>query len=244
MKRTITLLLLLLSDFLVADDATTMLANADQQYERREETGYAQKAIEEYSKALALDPNLYDAAWKLAKAYWYFGNHSQKDEKAALYQKGIDAAKKAIAIAPNKCEGHFWLGVNYGLFAESQGMFKALGLINPIKDEMNKAMDINEDCECGGPQRVLGRLYAKAPWFKGGSKSKAIEFLKKSMELCPNDTQTRLFLVEIYLDQGKKALAVEQLKAIIAIQPDPGWIPENKENKMLAEKMLAQLQNK
>jgi tetratricopeptide (TPR) repeat protein len=227
-----------------ADDVTAILAEADSQYSHRDEAGYAQKAIEGYSSALQADPKSYEAAWKLSKAYWYLGNHSEKNEKEAIFQKGIDAAKRAIAIDPNSCEGHFWLGVNYGLYGEAHGKLKALGLINPIKDEMKKAMDIQENCECGGPQRVLGRLYSKAPWFKGGSKSKAIESLNESLKLCPNDTQSRMFLVDIYLDDGKKELAIQQLKGILTVETDPGWIPENKENKMLAEKMLAQLQQK
>lgn len=244
MKYFVWLLFLLLPAISTAEEASTILADADAQYAKREEPGYVQKAIEEYNRALSMDPTLYEAAWKLSKAEWYLGNHSPGEEKENVFQSGIDAAKKAIAIAPDKCEGHFWLGVNYGFYGESHGMFKALGLINPIKEEMNKAMAINENCECGGPQRVLGRLYAKAPFFKGGSKSKAIEWLNKSMELCPNDTQTRMFLAEIYLDENKKSLAIEQLKAILNVVPDPGWIPENKENKMLAEKMLAQLEKK
>lgn len=228
----------------IAEEAVDQLANADALYAQREQPGYIQKAIDEYGRILTIDPKLYDAAWKLSKAYWYLGNHSPKEEKAATFQKGIDAAKQAITIAPDKCEGHFWLGVNYALYSEAHGMFKALGLINEIKDEMNQAMSIQENCECGGPQRVLGQLYAKAPWFKGGSKSKAIDSLNASLKLCPNDTQSRMFLVDIYLDDGKKDLAIEQLKEVLAVEPDPGWIPENKENKMLAEKMLAQLRKK
>jgi tetratricopeptide (TPR) repeat protein len=244
MKFFVCFLLLLLPTYLAAEDASAIVADADAQYAKREETGYVQKAIDLYARALTIDPTLYEAAWKLSKAEWYLGNHSPSKDKEAIFQSGIDAAKKAISIAPDKCEGHFWLGVNYGFYGEAHGMFKALSLVNPIKDEMNKAMAINENCECGGPQRVLGRLYSKAPFFKGGSKSKAIEWLKKSVELCPNDTQTRMFLAEIYLDQDKKNLAIEQLKAILDVVPDPGWIPENKENKMLAEKMLAQLEKK
>jgi tetratricopeptide (TPR) repeat protein len=229
---------------LIAEDASTVLANADAQYAQRDQPGYAQKAVDEYTRALSLDPKSYEAAWKLSKAYWYLGNHSAKDEKEALFQKGIDAGKQAISIAPDRCEGHLWLGVNYGLYGEAKGKLKALGLVDSIKDEMKKAMEIQENCECGGPQRVLGRVYSKAPWFKGGSKSKAIESLNESLKLCPNDTQTRMFLADIYIDQGKKDLAIAQLRTILTVEPDPGWIPENKENKMLAEKMLAQLEHK
>src|SRR5262249_20387598 len=161
-------------------------------YEARDQEGEAQKAIEGYEKILQENPNEYQVLWRLSKAYWYVGNHSAPGEKAPFFEKGMDAAKKAITVNPNDCEGHFWLGVNTALYAENSGMFKALGLIDDVKREMKRTMEIKEDCDCGGPQRVLGKLYARAPFFKGGSKSKSITYLQKSLEICPNDTQSRI----------------------------------------------------
>jgi tetratricopeptide (TPR) repeat protein len=102
-------------------------------------------------------------------------------------------------------------------------------------------MEIKIDCECGGPQRVLGKLYERLPWFKGGSKSKSIEYLKQSIQICPSDTQSRLFLAETYLDQDRKDLAIEQLNLVLKQEPHPAWIPETKENKIKAGEMLNRL---
>lgn len=229
-----------------AEEAAALLQQADEHYALREDKAEAEKAIELYKEVLSLDPRRYEAGWRLSMAYWYRGNHTSGDERAPLYQNGIEAANRAIEIAPDRCEGHFWLGVNYGLYGEAKGKWKALGLIDDIKEEMNRALEINENCECGGPQRVLGRLYAKAPWFKGGSKSKAIEYFQKSMKLCPNDTQTRMFWADLYMEEGQKSLAEQQWRLVLkqAEDPDPAWIPETKENKIKAEKMLADLTKK
>jgi len=224
-----------------AQDATAILREAEQHYQQRETPDEIAKAIEAFERAAAADPKSYEVAWKLSKAYWYQGNHSPKDQKAAWFEKGITAGLKATEINPKGCEGHFWLGINYAMLAENSGKMKALGLIDDVKKEINEAMAINESCVCGGPQRVLGQLYAKIPWFKGGSKSKSIEFLKRSIELCPNDTQSRVFLAEVYVDQGKSALALEQLNLVMKQEPDPAWIPETKENKIIASKMIEQL---
>lgn len=224
-----------------AQDVTVLLQEAQQHYEQRETPGEIEKAILAFERAGATDPKSYEAAWKLSKAYWYQGNHSPNDQKAAWHEKGITAGMKATEINPKGCEGHFWLGINYAMLAENSGKMKALGLIDDVKKAINAAMAIDENCSCGGPQRVLGKLYAKIPWFKGGSKSKSIESLKQSIELCPNDTQSRIFLAELYMDQGKSALALEQLDLVLKQDPDPAWIPETKENKIIASKMIEQM---
>ena len=236
----ITVLLILLPVMLFAQDAISLLKEADEHYIHRDEQGEIQKAIDGYSKALESDAKNYAAAWKLSKSYWYLGNHTEKD-KGSVFELGIEAGKKAVAIDDKSCEGHFWLGVNYALLGENSSMFKALSIVDDVKREMKLSMEINENCECGGPQRVLGKLYEKLPWFKGGSKSKSVEYLQKSLQLCPRDTQSRIFLAETYLDQGKEDLAAQQLNLVLSQQPDPAWIPETKENKIKADKMLGRL---
>jgi tetratricopeptide (TPR) repeat protein len=219
------------------------MSDCEAHYTNREDKVELQKSIDCYQDLLNHDPQNFEAAWKLAKGYWYQGNHAPSD-KAPYFEKGIDAGKKAAALDPKSCEGHFWLGVNYAMYGENSGIFKALGIVDDVKDEMHTAMDLQADCECGGPQRVLGKLYERLPWFKGGSKTKSIEYLKKSLEICPVDTQSRLFLAETYLDQDKKDLAIEQLNLVLKQKANSAWIPETKENKIKASEMLKKIGQK
>lgn len=241
MMRFLSLLLLLVPLFAFAEITTPpTIRQCDALYVAREKPETLQQSINCYQQILNADPKNFEVAWKLAKSFWYQGNHAPKN-KAAYFQKGIDAAKQATDIDPGNCEGHFWLGLNYAMYGENSSFFRALGIVDDVKDQMKEAMAIREDCECAGPQRVLGKLYDRLPWFKGGSRSKSIEYLKKSVQICPADTQSRLFLAEIYLDQGKKDLALEQLYRVMNQQPDPAWIPETKENKIKAAEMLNKL---
>jgi tetratricopeptide (TPR) repeat protein len=226
------------------EDVTTIMMEADSHYSKRQAAGEVEESIVGYKKVLELDPANFDAAWKLSKAYWYVGNHAgSKPEKKKYFEEGVEAAQRAISIKSNDCRGHFWLGVNYGMVADTAGMFEALGMVDKIKSAVEQAIKINKNCECGGPQRVLGKLYARAPFFKGGSKTKAIRSLEQSLAACPNDTQSRIFLAEIYIDQNKKGLAIQQLKRVLQQKPDSDWIPETNENKALAQKMLNGLEN-
>ncbi|MCI0414293.1 tetratricopeptide repeat protein [bacterium] len=234
-------LVLLVGEPCAAEDVESLMRDAEAHYHLREQESELPKAIETYRRVLEIDPENYEGAWKLAKAYWYQGNYSS-GEKLPFFEKGIEAGRKAIQNAPDRCEGHFWLGINLAVLAESSSVFRALGMVDDVKTEIQKAMEISENCECGGPQRVLGKLHARLPFFKGGSKTKAIEFLKKSLQLCPQDTQSRIFLAEIYIDEGKNGFAKQLLRQVLVQEPDPQWIPETKQNKIVAEKMLRDLQ--
>jgi tetratricopeptide (TPR) repeat protein len=233
------LALLLCGSSIFADE--DLLSVANEQYELRENKEALQKAIGLYEEALQNDPKNYEAAWRLAKARWYEGNFTGASDRKTIFTKGVEAGKQATEINPNGCLGHFWHGVNVALQAETSGMFEALGLIDTIKDEMKRTLELDPNCECGGPQRVLGKLYSKIPFFKGGSKSKAISYLNESVGLCSSDTQSRIFLAELYLDDGKKSLAMQQLELVLKQEPDPNWVPETRANQKIAEKMLSEL---
>jgi tetratricopeptide (TPR) repeat protein len=237
--RFLALALLISGSFLSADE--DLVSKANQHYQLRENKEDLQKSIELYEEALKSDPKNYEAAWRLAKARWYEGNFTGASDRKSIFTKGAEAGKQAIEINPNGCLGHFWHGVNVALQAETSGMFEALGLIDTIKDEMKRTLELDPNCECGGPQRVLGKLYSKIPFFKGGSKSKAISYLNESVGLCSSDTQSRIFLAELYMDDGKKSLAMQQLELVLKQEPDPNWVPETRANQKIAEKMLSEL---
>lgn len=226
-----------------AQDAATLIAQAESHYEGRAEGSELGKAIMLFEKALEVDSSNYKAAWMLSRACWNAARGAAAGQQEVWFEKGISAGRKAVENNASGCEGHFWLGVNQAMLAEHSGMFKALGLIDVIKNELNTSMKLDPDCECAGPQRALGKLYSRIPWFKGGSKKKAIASLKESLDRCPNDTQSRIFLAEIYLDQNQRSLAIQQLQLVLKQEPDPKWLPETIENKKIAAGMLDHIRN-
>ncbi len=222
------------------------LAAARAAYEQRADPAGAKAAVELFREAAKADPASVDARWEGARAAYFYGNYTEAaapdSAKMAIFDGGITLAREAIALAPKNVEGHFWLGVLDGVYGEAKGIFKSLALVPEIKQEMKTCLDLDPAVEGYGPDRVLGRLYFKLPWFKGGSTKKSIEFLEKSLAGAPTNALTKLYLAESYKSEGMKPKAVAQLKEIVAMTPDPRWAPEHPQIKAQAEKLLAKLQ--
>lgn len=119
-----------------------------------------------------------------------------------------------------------------------RGVLKSLSFVKPIKEAMNKVIELDRGYEDGGPDRVLGRVYFKLPGIAGGSKKKSLEHLLKSKELAPNDALTRCYLAETLLSLKEKDKAREELEYVLSLESDPRWIAGVDDHKKTAKKML------
>jgi len=223
----------------------TRLEQAREAYQMRADQARAKEAMKLYAEAAKADPKSYEALWEGARACYFYGNYTRETardkEKMAIFQDGIDRAKAAVALKPDGVEGHFWLGVLYGVYGEAKGIFKSLSLVPDIKKEMQTCMKLDKSVEAWGPDRVLGRMFYKLPWFKGGSNKKAIAHLEASLKGEPADDLTKLYLAEVYKSEGMKDKAIEQLKGILENKPDPRWTAEYPSIKKRAEKLYKKL---
>ena len=230
----------------IAGDAPQdALAAARAAYEARADAAQAASAVELYRRAAGGDTSSYPARWEGARAAYYEGEYARADaadrDKMAIFDGGIELAKQAVALDPKGVEGHFWLGVLYGVYGEAKGVLKSLALVPAIKQEMQTCLELDAAVEGYGPDRVLGRMYFKLPWFKGGDNKASAAHLEKSLAGAPTDALTRLYLAETYKALGMKAKAIEQLETVATMTPDPRWAPEHPSIKAQAAKLLAKL---
>ncbi len=225
-----------------AGDSAALVQEADALYAQRADLAKAKQAAELYEKALAADPKNEEAAWKAARVLYWIGKNTEGDEaKVKVFERGIEDAKKAIAINPKSLGGHYWLGVSYGLYGSAKGVTKSLALINPIKEEMAKVIEMDPKYDQGGPYRVLGRLYFKVPGIFGGSNSQAIENLKTAIKYGPTRWLNHLYLAEVYIDEGEDAQAKALLEKVIKGPAPKGLEPEYRMWKAEAQKLLKEL---
>lgn len=197
------------------------------------------KAIESYEKALAVETGSVEASWKLARACYWLGKHTDGDDaKLAIYKKGIDVAKRAISLDAKSVESHFWLGVSYGKYGETKGIMNSLALVDPIKKEMQIVLELDESFDGGGGHRVLGRLYHKLPGIAGGDTEKALDHLKKALKFDESRLLNHLFLAEVYIAADDEKNARKHLKFIIDAPFEEKRKPENEEEKAKAKELL------
>ena len=222
--------------------ATNRIAEADQLWEGREDLTKARVAVAALRQARTADYTNYEAAWKLARASFYVGDHTDDDdEREDMFREGTEAGKVAVELAANKPEGHFWLGANYGGSA-AHSTIANLSSFTDIKTEMEAVLKIDESYQGYSAYVGLGRLYLQAPRVLGGDTSKAIEYLEKGVKQSPNNSLMRYHLAEAYQSNNRDAEAKKQIEAIMAGTPDPKYMAEHKTAVEKGKKLLEKIE--
>ncbi len=233
------LILLSFSIPLLSQESEELIAQGDKLYEEMKDMATAQEALSKYREAALKEENNFEVFWKLSRIFYYIGIRTEsKKEKTIIFGQGIYYAKKAVALEPEKPDGHYWLGVSYGVYGYTRGVLKSLSFLKPLKEAMNKVIELDRGYEDGGPDRVLGRVYFMVPGFVGGSKEKSLEHLLKSKELAPNAALTRCYLADTLLSLKERDKAREELEYVLSMESDPRWIAGVDEHKKDAKKML------
>jgi tetratricopeptide (TPR) repeat protein len=241
LKRIILPLLtvLILAAAVRAQETKTLVQQGDDLYAQRGDLAKAKEALAKYQAALPAGEDAYGVNWRLARVEYWIGDHTPDNNvKKQIFQQGIDYAKKAIELAPDKVEGHFWLGVCYGVYGEAKGVLKSLALVKPIKEEMRRVLEIEPAYDKGGADRVLGRVFHEVPGFFGGSEKKSLEHLLKAVEYGPRVGLNLLYLADTYISLDQIEKARETLEYILTMEPEPELIPETEEERVQARQRL------
>ncbi|MGH9445970.1 MAG: tetratricopeptide repeat protein, partial [Terriglobia bacterium] len=122
--------------------------------------------------------------------------------------------------------------------AENANIFTGLRLIDPVRDEMQTVMKLDPNYQEYGAERILGRLYDQAPFFRGGDKQLSLRLLEDCLKRYPNNSLTLLYLADTEMDTGRRADARKMLERILALCPDPIYGPELADNQVAAKKRL------
>jgi tetratricopeptide (TPR) repeat protein len=214
------------------------VAVADDFYLGRRRLDNVRKGIAVLRMRVADNPRDYEAWWRLSEFTSYLARHSSGTEEVRLLGASIDAGKKAVALRPNRVEGHFWLGANYGLLAEAKGPLKGLFLVDTIRHEMETVIRLDPNFDEGAGERVLGRLYYRAPFFKGGDKRRSVALLEKCLKRFPENSLTVLYLADSYWAVGRRKDARALLESMLKMCPHALYGPEQEDNQAEARERL------
>ena len=223
------------------DDLLAVVGRADELYRLRARPGVIRESVMVLSGARGGEER-YEVQWRLARALFFLGQQAEtNDAKRQLHAAAIGAGQRAIALNGDRVEGHFWVGVNLALFAESNGGIRGARAILWARGELKLAAKISESYHDAGALRVLGRLEHKAPGFLGGSLRRGQRYLDRALEIAPQNSVTLMYAAELSIDRGERDRAVALLNRIISSEIDPEWEFENRRDQELARLRLKEL---
>jgi len=203
--------LLLVTFFPFALMATDSTADADKLFGQGGLANYKQ-AIELYQNAIAENPSSYEAAWKCARACREYGNAAKsqkvegwKDICAQYGKQGMQYAQKAIELDPAKPDGHYYYGLNVGVYSDGVSVFTALaeGLKDKTQSSFEKAYKIDKMYKKGGPMIALGRFWAVLPWPMRDRK-KSLKYYREyqATEYFADNIEAHVYLGELLIQMG------------------------------------------
>ncbi|HRH40984.1 MAG TPA: TRAP transporter TatT component family protein [Pyrinomonadaceae bacterium] len=211
--------------------------------ERELDEAHLDTAFDLLEGVIEKDPNCDWAYGLISEIYYWTGEFADPDDKLFNFEQGVEYGEKGVEINEDSLEANFWLAVNYGSFGTEKGIMKSLELIKPIKTCIERVLEIDESYFYGGPWRVLGRLYHKAPGFpfSVGDSKKALECLEKAVEFGPKFYLNHLFIAELYQSLRNKDKAREHLEWVINAPLNKNHEIEDAGYKKDAEAMLKKL---
>lgn len=143
---------------------------------------------------------------------------ANQEKRENLAAEGVDFAEAALSIGGGDDGAvHYYLAANLGL-AVREHITLATENLDRLEGEMKQALALSPDIDDGGPLRLLGMLYLKAPaWPNGiGDCDKALEFLEKAATEHPGHPLNHLFYAQALWNEGDEA-ALTQVKAKFAL---------------------------
>jgi tetratricopeptide (TPR) repeat protein len=166
-----------------------------------------------------------EANYRLALAYSYAAEVAMelRDKKKAqgLAEAGIEAAKMAVSKNPSNAEYHRILGELCGQVIPASPVFGSLKYGQCARDEINKAIELDDRLALAYVSRGVGNFYLPASM--GGGVDLALKDFEKAISLSPN-------LGEAYLWKGialrkinRHAEARQALQHALQLDPERLW---------------------
>src|SRR5215510_6098377 len=174
-----------------------------------DDQGHASQAIDEYKKALELDPNNSMIYSEMAESFL----------KNNRVREAVDTANQAIKTDPNNIEAHRLLS---GIYVQLIG--RATPQQPPNTETINNAIHEFEEIVRIDPSEqqaflMLGRLYQIK-----GDRNRAMTIYQTFLGLEPGSEEGVTALAKLQMDAGNNAEASGLLEDFIKQQPDSAQV--------------------
>ncbi|HWG32577.1 MAG TPA: tetratricopeptide repeat protein [Gemmatimonadaceae bacterium] len=211
-----------------AQSAVAWVARGDSAYDARNATA----ALEAYQKALAIDPNNYDASWRAARSQVDLAlGESDAGKRSAMYKAAQDEAAHAIQVNPSGADGHFVSAEALGRMALTLGARDRVKYAGKVRDQALECLRIEpkhagclhvmgvwnaEVMRLNGFTRLIARNFLGGQVFSQASWANARSYLEQAVTNDPRRIVHRLDLAKVYVDMGLPSLAKTEYQAVLS----------------------------
>jgi predicted Zn-dependent protease len=190
------------------------------------------KALDKYLLADKQSKNNWEILWRISRTYVYLGQElpsatdQQKQAQLAKYEEALNYANRAVQLAPDKSVTYLRRAIVNGRIALFKGIFTAIGLVNDVKTDLEKAIQLNNGDKdiMAACHYVLGRTHAKvcekSKWLRvplglgWGNMDVSFNEFQKSVDMRPDFKMYRLDYAKALISEKEWARAKEQLGKI------------------------------
>jgi tetratricopeptide (TPR) repeat protein len=181
--------------------------------------------ISQYKQAAGANPKSADAQYKLALANSYAAEVALelKDKKRseAYAEAGIDPIRAALALNGGDAEYHRLYGQLCGQVIPANPFFGALKYGQCARDEINKALELDNKLALAYVSRGVGNYYLPAQM--GGGVDVALKDIDKAIEINPKLAEAYLWKGVALRKAGRNAEARQALEHALQLDPDRLW---------------------
>lgn len=211
-----------------AQSAADWISKGNAAYDARNAT----EAVTDYDKALAIEPNNYDALWRDARSLVDLAAaEPNADRRTAMYKTAQDQAAHAVELNPGSADGHFVFAEALGRMALSLGPRDRVKYAGRVRDQAMACLKIDpkqagclhvmgvwnaEVMRLNGFTRMIARNFLGGQVFSEASWANARRYLEEAVTIDPRRIVHRLDLARVYSDMGLKSLARTEYEAVIS----------------------------
>jgi len=214
--------------------------------EKKQTAAAEENEVIAVDKGLEKDPKDYELLWRGARACaWLTEEFPNKDQRASWAERGIKYAKRAVAVNGGRVEGHYYLGINIGQSARTKTIGAYL-MVPKVVKEGQIALKIDEKFDHGGPGRLVGNVYAKAPPWPAsiGDTDEGVGYLRRVVEIAPDFPQNHLHYADALYADGKYAEAAKEYQIVLDMPLKLEWQHAGEQWKKDAAKGLQKVAEK
>ena len=166
-----------------------------------------------------------DQIRQLQRAWAHVNYELPDNQKEQAFKELVARAEKLRKQYPDRAEPKIWEAIIRAGYAGAMGglsaMFNAMPQMKQGRDLLLEAEKIDPKALHGSIYTTLGSFYYMVPGgFIGfGDKKKALEYLKKALEIAPDDLDANYFMGDYWFDQKQYAKAKPYFEKVLAL-PD------------------------